>query len=118
MARVYLVENPPRSPVIFEYGGSFADFLERFEPLAGYPYLPDVARLERAWLDAFHAADADPLQAGDLGAIPPDAWLKRPLPHTRQRGSCGAGLPLFQSFRQLARNGHSMGFGLPTPKTG
>jgi hypothetical protein len=103
MARVYLVENPPRSPVIFEYGGSFADFLERFEPLAGYPYLPDVARLERAWLDAFHAADADPLQAGDLGAIPPERLAETtftPHPATRIVRSRFAAVSIFSATRE------------------
>ncbi|MCY0148286.1 DNA-binding domain-containing protein [Hoeflea sp. G2-23] len=72
MARVYLAQEPPRSALIFEYGSGFAAFLERFEPVAKLPYLPDVARLERAWLDAFHAADAEPLSPASLGAIAPE----------------------------------------------
>lgn len=72
MARLYIAEEPPRSAVMFEYGSGFAAFLGRFEPVSSYPYLPDVARLEKAWLAAFHSADADPLQPGALGAIPPE----------------------------------------------
>ncbi|WP_417423116.1 DNA-binding domain-containing protein [Hoeflea sp.] len=72
MARIYLTQEPPRSALIFEYGGGFAAFLERFEPVAKLAYLPDVARLERAWLDAFHAADAEPLSPATLGTIPPE----------------------------------------------
>lgn len=73
MARVYLSEEPPRSALLFEYGGGFAAFLDRFEPVSKLPYLSGVARLERAWLDAFHAADADPLLPESLGAIPPES---------------------------------------------
>jgi hypothetical protein len=44
------------------------------------PWLPDVARLERAWLDSYHAADAEPLAPKTLASIPPerlgDAVLK------------------------------------------
>ena len=103
LARVYLVEEPPLSPVIFEYGGGFADFLHRFEPLARYPYLPDVARLERAWLDAFHAADADPLQPGILGAIPPERLADTTFtahPATRIVQSSFAAVSIFSASRE------------------
>ncbi len=34
------------------------------------PWLADTARIERAWLDAYHAADAEPLSATALAACP------------------------------------------------
>ena len=57
-ARVYVRQQPPRSPVMLFYGETFPEFLETFEPAAGVPYLGDVARLEWARLKAYHAADA------------------------------------------------------------
>lgn len=33
------------------------------------PWLADVARIERAWLDAYHAADAEPLAPSVLASI-------------------------------------------------
>ena len=36
------------------------------------PWLADTARLERAWLDAYHAEDAAPLSADVLGSVPPE----------------------------------------------
>ena len=72
-ARVHALEEPPRSRLMSEYGRGFPAFLERFEPARSLPYLPDVARIERAWLDAYHAADAAPLAADALGAVPPEA---------------------------------------------
>lgn len=73
MARTYVLDNPPRSPVLLDYGATFPDFIERFEPAASLPYLPDVARLEQAWRQAYHAAEAMPLEPSALGAVPPEA---------------------------------------------
>jgi len=72
MARVYVRTEPPSSPLLFRYGTGFADFVERFEPARTLPYLADVARLERAWLDAYHAADSAVLDAAELGAVAPE----------------------------------------------
>lgn len=70
MARCFIAHHPPCSALLFEYGHDFPEFLEAFEPVAKLPYLADVARLERAWLDAFHATDIDPLTPEALGGIP------------------------------------------------
>lgn len=61
MAVVYVQSAPPRSPVMSDYGDDFAGFIERFEPAACVPYLADVARLERLHVQAWHAADAEPM---------------------------------------------------------
>ena len=66
MARVYACAHPPRSPILAEYGDGFGDWIADFEPAASLPYLPDMARLERARVHAFHAADATPLTADAL----------------------------------------------------
>lgn len=71
-ARAYLDQSPPRSPLLFRYGATFGDFLDGFPPAARLPYLGDVARLEFARLQAYHAADATPLAIAALGEIPPD----------------------------------------------
>ena len=51
-----------------DYGGDFADFVEGFAPAASVPYLAAVARLERARVQAYHAADSQPLTADQLAA--------------------------------------------------
>ena len=66
-AREYLDEHPPRSRSLALFGGEFPAFLQGFQPAASLPYLADVARLERAWLEAMHAADAAPLAPAELG---------------------------------------------------
>jgi hypothetical protein len=68
MAGIFARAHPPRSPVMLEYGDGFADFIAEFPPAAGLPYLADVARLERAWVEAYHAAEAAPLAAGGSNA--------------------------------------------------
>lgn len=73
MARAYALAEPPRSPVLMDYGAGFADFIAGFAPAASLPYLPDVARIERAWREAYHAADAEPLTAADFAAVDADA---------------------------------------------
>ncbi|WP_297106657.1 DNA-binding domain-containing protein [uncultured Devosia sp.] len=71
MARVYVGENKPQSPVMLHYGDSFPDFVAGFPPASTVPYLADVARLEAAWSDAYNAADHATLQVAELGAVPP-----------------------------------------------
>lgn len=68
MAGVYWKESPPPSPVLFQWGETFPDFLAAFPPLAGLPYLPDVARLELARGRAYHAADAEPASPAEMAA--------------------------------------------------
>lgn len=61
MSRVYAQASPPSSPLMSEYGSTFADFIEGFEPAGSVPYLADVARLERLRVCAYHAADTPTL---------------------------------------------------------
>ena len=64
--RAFLEANPPRSRSLALFGVEFSAFLEGFAPAASLPYLADVGRLERAWLEALHAPDAAPLAPADL----------------------------------------------------
>ena len=69
MAREYVRAHPPTSPLLFRYGEDFAAFIDGFPPTRSLPYLGDVARVERAWLTAYHAADAAPMAPETLGSI-------------------------------------------------
>jgi len=73
MARFYVRALPPESPLLFEYGRSFPDFIESYEFAQDMPWLADTARIERAWLDAYHAADRPVMVARALTAVPPAA---------------------------------------------
>lgn len=70
LAQAFVRENLPRTPVLLEYGGAFPRFIERFPPADAVPYLADMARVEWAWLQAYHAADAEPLAADALATVP------------------------------------------------
>lgn len=60
LARRFIVEYPPKSPYLFEYGAEFASFLNECEQLSSYPYVAEVAQLEFELLRSTHAADAEP----------------------------------------------------------
>ena len=72
MARVYVTLPRRTSPILLDYGADFADFVAGFEPAATLLYLPDVARIERAWTEAYHAPDARPIEPSAFAAIAPD----------------------------------------------
>lgn len=63
MARFHLRATPPVSPLLFEYGRDFPAFIESYEYARDMLWLADTARIERAWLDAYHAADLAVLRA-------------------------------------------------------
>jgi hypothetical protein len=72
MARVYVAETPPTSPIMLDYGAGFPDFIGTFEPGECLPYLQDIARIERAWIEAYHAVEAEPLASAVFTRIASD----------------------------------------------
>ena len=69
MARFHVRATPPKSPLLFEYGREFPDIFAALRTCRVDAWLADVARIERAWLDAYHAADAEPLAPQLLASI-------------------------------------------------
>lgn len=74
VAREFVINQPPASPVMLNYGTGFPEFLDGFPPAASVPYLSDVARLESARRTAYHAANAQPLDPAQLEQIPPEQF--------------------------------------------
>jgi hypothetical protein len=72
MAHAYVVSDPPSTPILLDYGAGFANFIAQFETAATLPYLPDVARIERAWTEAYHAPEAVALAASAFASIESD----------------------------------------------
>lgn len=69
MARAFVRENRPRSPILHCYGSAFPEFIALFEPARAVPYLADVARIEVAWTSSYHSADGSPCQPSELAAL-------------------------------------------------
>jgi hypothetical protein len=86
MARFHVRSHPPSSPLLFQYGRDFPDFIDAYEHAQDMPWLADVARIERAWLDAYHARDAAPLSPVRLSAIAPERLADTVfIPHPAMR---------------------------------
>jgi hypothetical protein len=68
----YVTTQPPRSPVLLEYGDSFPQFLHTIGQGAAVDYLADIAALEAAHARAYHAADTRPVGADAFASLSPD----------------------------------------------
>ena len=66
----YLSAHPPKKFQLRHLGEHLADFLSTQDDTL----LADLARLEWAFIDAFDAPDAPPLDPATIAAIPEDAW--------------------------------------------
>jgi hypothetical protein len=74
LAREYLAAHPSEHPSVRHVGDRLPAFVATHALVRARAWLADLARLERARVDAFDAPDATPVVATDLRAIPPDAW--------------------------------------------
>jgi hypothetical protein len=105
MARDHVRGTPPTSPLLFDYGRDFPDFIEAYEHAHDMPWLADVARIERAWLDAYHAADVAPLPPLQLAEIAPERLgdlVFAPHPSARIVRSRYAAVTIFAANRDTA----------------
>lgn len=83
LAQAYLEAHPSRRPSIRWFGDRLPAFMATRDDLVPHPAITDLARMEWALRDAFDAADAAPLDAAALAALPADAWpalVFEPLP--------------------------------------
>lgn len=83
LVTAYLMVHPPEQPSLRDAGARLPRFLEgdpAAEPFRRrWRFAPDLARLEKALLDAFDAPDAAPLARAELERLPPEAWEALPL---------------------------------------
>ncbi|MEO8878609.1 MAG: DNA-binding domain-containing protein [Polyangiaceae bacterium] len=74
LCRAYLKELPPASFALRDASDRLALFLESAAPYKDDALLADCAKIEWAFIEAFDAADAPPLDVSALAAIDEDAW--------------------------------------------
>ncbi|MFW2542195.1 putative DNA-binding domain-containing protein [Primorskyibacter sp. 2E107] len=69
IAGLYVRHAAPTSPVMAGYGAGFAAMIAQTEALKPIGYLPDVARLEFALRESYHAGDAPPFDPARLQGL-------------------------------------------------
>jgi hypothetical protein len=69
-ARRYIRAHGSRSGDLHAFGREFPALLRSLRESRELPYLGDVAELEWAWHEAFHAAESSPLDAARLARVP------------------------------------------------
>jgi hypothetical protein len=70
----YLAQHPPAKPSISHVGRYLPDYLQGHPLRERWPFIAELAHLERALLEVFQAADADVLKIEDMRRIPPALW--------------------------------------------
>ncbi|MHB1124559.1 MAG: HvfC/BufC family peptide modification chaperone [Ramlibacter sp.] len=99
-AAIHAAAQPPRDARLLFYGEGFAAFLEGFEPARKLPYLPGVARLDRAWIEA-HAAPDAAIDLASFAGVAPAALAAAPVaPHPAARWHWFADQPVFTIWQR------------------
>jgi hypothetical protein len=70
--RRFIAAEPPRSPLLLDYGDAFPEFLRRLADEICSGHVADIADLENARGKAYHAAGAASLPPQAFAAIPAD----------------------------------------------
>ncbi len=82
VSRNFILNHPPSSPMMQQFGRAFPEFLLGFKPLAKSPFLADVAKAELSWINAYHAQDAAIITPEELQSVNPEKVMDLVLtPH-------------------------------------
>ena len=88
-----------RPPMLMLYGEQMPDFLDSFEPVQKYPYLSDLARLELALIQSYHAADSQPIDPAVLQTLPPEELMAMSVTLAPSVRLIRSQWPIFQLWR-------------------
>lgn len=69
LANHYVTEFPPCVGSLVGYGHEFASFLAEHDVSQQLPYLSDIARLDRAWLNVYFAAENAPITVDEISTL-------------------------------------------------
>jgi len=100
MAAAYLQAQPPRDGRLLLYGQGLPDFVTQWAKDRDVPYLGAVAQLDRWWTEAHAGADAVPVSAAQLSALPAEALAATCLqPHPAARWAWFDAVPVYSLWR-------------------
>jgi hypothetical protein len=95
LASAYVRSHPPQARTLLYYGDHFPAFLESIPELAELPYLADIARIEFAWTEAYHAQEHPVLTGDQISGITAEALGQCQLmPHPTMH-SIGSNYPIY-----------------------
>ncbi|MFL6717008.1 MAG: putative DNA-binding domain-containing protein [Burkholderiaceae bacterium] len=98
--------QPAGEASLLRYGADFAGYLAGYEPAAALPYLPGVARLDRYWIEAHIAPDAQALTVASLAGMAPECLAERVLaPHPAARWAWFGDQPAYTIWRRNRPDG-------------
>jgi hypothetical protein len=69
IARKYIIDNLPQTPLLMKYGDSFPDYLTKITALSDYPYMQNIADLEINWRNSYHAREHSALTRDEFWKI-------------------------------------------------
>lgn len=94
-ATLHVRAHPPDEPSLLAYGRDFPGFLADFGPAAELPWLPDLARLDRAWTESHGARDEPTLDPAAIATLAPEALAAAVLvPHAAARWVASRAFPI------------------------
>jgi Putative DNA-binding domain len=70
----YLVEYPPGEPSLLHAGKYLANYISDTQASDHLPFLADLAQLERALIESFHAPEAPVLDRAAMQSVSPEEW--------------------------------------------
>ncbi len=105
----YIQVTPSLSPDLNNYGGDFADFIDKQDNLDALPYLSDVARLEWYWQQIINGSNCKPSnlsQLIELDKNDSDDIIFSLSPHANLLHSDYAIHEIWQTNQQTTINAH------------
>ena len=104
----YIDRHPSTSPSLDNYGQAFPTFCDNFTPLKEYPYIGDLARIDWAWHQAFHALDEQVLSLTAIQGLEPEQYLALSLQPSESLHIIDSSYPIFRIWQLTSGSqGHS-----------
>ena len=74
MVNEYIQKHPSHYPSLRHFCDHLPDYLARNKPFESFPIIAEIATFERKLMQAFDAADSQPIDATELTNLPAEQW--------------------------------------------